>query len=291
VREVPSAALPADREEIPPLIHALLVCGDAVGVARFAMQDAARAAVARMAGLGRSAPAARARGRRRPSPGNRAVVTISELQAKWRRARREMLTFRLLTGISLFPHQLPVPRMARTLESRFQTYLSYTQHSRPGCRCPSRQRGSKPDAIRACVEQVERAVRGVVSSTGSAGRTRPQAAASGLLLPGHGKLGPQRRLFSQREKHDISHQSSVATRATTESICRLQYCMMPKGHTAAQICGGSNRQSSGTCSYAPLLPRKSFNPFPAPGRASMIASPTRSSPSDRTCPKHHAHMS
>mgnify|MGYP005723726069 CR=1 FL=1 len=32
-----------------------------------------------------------------------------------------------------------VSRMAWTLESRFQTYLSYTQHSRPGCRCGSRE--------------------------------------------------------------------------------------------------------------------------------------------------------
>ena len=44
-------------------------------------------------------------------------------------------------GVCLPPASVrpSVPRMARTLESRFQTYLSYTQHSRPGCRCGSRE--------------------------------------------------------------------------------------------------------------------------------------------------------
>ena len=36
-------------------------------------------------------------------------------------------------------YQYTVPCMAWTLESRFQTYLFYTQHSRPGCRCGSRE--------------------------------------------------------------------------------------------------------------------------------------------------------
>ena len=52
-------------------------------------------------------------------------------------------------------------------------------------------------------------------------------------------------------------------------------------HPALTKFCGEERKSAGD----------SLNPFPAPGRASMIASPTRSSPSDRTCPKHHAHMS